>query len=204
MSHEAALEEEDHPRRQTLLFAVAFVVLAAFSGFVWNLYAGGETPRISAPPGDYKIQPAAGAELRADAAESALYDALEGRGENADVHARAGPEEPLTQEEISAEEIAVPPPQRESGAPEFSHSGPYVAQIAAIQAERGVDAAWRRLASRAPDLFAHARMDVERADLGARGIYFRVRAGYFDDRGNAQLFCDRVRAMGQDCIVVSR
>ena len=42
------------------------------------------------------------------------------------------------------------------------------------------------------------------ADLGARGIYHRVRAGYFADRENATRFCERIRQMGQDCIVVSR
>jgi hypothetical protein len=53
-------------------------------------------------------------------------------------------------------------------------------------------------------LFAHAQLDVERADLGQRGVYFRVRAGYFADRANATLFCDRIRQMGQDCIPIAR
>jgi hypothetical protein len=53
-------------------------------------------------------------------------------------------------------------------------------------------------------LFANARLDVERADLGARGVYHRVRAGYFADRENAALFCERIRQMGQDCIVAAR
>jgi hypothetical protein len=47
-------------------------------------------------------------------------------------------------------------------------------------------------------------MDVQRADLGSRGVYHRVRAGYFADRDSAARFCDRVRQMGQDCIVAAR
>jgi hypothetical protein len=79
-----------------------------------------------------------------------------------------------------------------------------VAQVAALQSEAAVAPAWQRLSSRAPNLFGAAELDVERADLGTRGIYYRVRAGYFADRANATLFCDRVKQMGQDCIVVAR
>ncbi|MBX9746028.1 MAG: SPOR domain-containing protein [Hyphomonadaceae bacterium] len=53
-------------------------------------------------------------------------------------------------------------------------------------------------------MFSDARLDVERADLGQRGVYYRVRAGYFADRTNAARFCDRIRQMGQDCIVAAR
>ena len=79
-----------------------------------------------------------------------------------------------------------------------------MAQLAALQSDAAVQPAWNRLASRAPDLFAPARLDVERADLGNRGIYYRVRAGYFANREEASRFCERIRRMGQDCIVVAR
>jgi hypothetical protein len=136
----------------------------------------------------------------ADAAEeNALFESLEGQSESDDVTPRAGPEQPLAEDA---------PPQRGApqlaAAPTFVSSGPYLAQIAALQSEEAVEPAWSRLASRAPDLFARARLDIERADLGQRGIYYRVRAGYFADRANAARFCDRVQQMGQDCIVVAR
>jgi hypothetical protein len=95
-------------------------------------------------------------------------------------------------------------PPRIAPAPAFVSNGPYVAQLAALQSEAAVDQAWQRLSSRAPQLFAPARLDVERADLGARGVYYRVRAGYFADRANASRFCERIRQMGQDCIVAAR
>ena len=83
-------------------------------------------------------------------------------------------------------------------------NGRFVAQVAALQSQDAVQPAWQRLSSRAPGLFAHAQLDVERADLGQRGVYFRVRAGFFADRANATLFCERIRQMGQDCIPVAR
>ena len=137
------------------------------------------------------------------AEQNALYDSLDGTAETAETTPRAGPETPVA----AAPAETAPPsggaPQL-AAAPQFVGNGPFVAQVAALQSEAAVDAAWTRLSSRAPDLFARARLDVERADLGARGIYFRVRAGYFADRANATRFCDRIRQMGQDCIVVAR
>jgi cell division septation protein DedD len=125
--------------------------------------------------------------------------------------ADAGAAEPVPAivEETPSDASAPPPVSAEgplvlAGRPGFAADGPYVVQLAALQSEAAIEPAWRRLASRAPQLFAAAALDVERADLGARGVYYRVRAGYFADRANATMFCDRIRQMGQDCIVSTR
>ncbi|MBL8530680.1 MAG: SPOR domain-containing protein [Hyphomonadaceae bacterium] len=193
-------EYEDRSRSAGMIYVLMIVVAAAFGGFVWQLYSAPEIPRISAPAGPYKMAPAPDAAGAPDPTEQgAFYDALEGRTVGVEATPRPGPEV------VSSTPPPAPagPPQL-APAPRFVGSGPYVAQLAALQSEAAVDAAWRRMASRAPDLFAQARLDVERADLGARGIYHRVRAGYFADRENATRFCERIRQMGQDCIVVSR
>jgi len=191
-------EYEDRHRSAGIIYVLLIVVAVAFGGFVWQLYTGPEIPRISAEPGPYKIEPPAEAAAAPDGAEqSAFGAALEGR-EAADAPAtpRAGPEAVIVD--------PPPAPPASAAAPRFVANGPFVAQLAALQSEAGVEPAWRRLASRAPDLFAQARMDVERADLGNRGVYHRVRAGYFANREEASRFCERIRRMGQDCIVVAR
>jgi cell division septation protein DedD len=96
------------------------------------------------------------------------------------------------------------PPVEAAAADNAAANGPFVAQLAALRSEAGVEPAWERFAARAPDLFASAQLDVERADLGARGVYFRLRAGYFPDRAAAARFCERIREMGQDCIPAAR
>jgi len=151
------------------------------------------------------MAPAADVANAPDAVEQgAFYDALEGRSAPAAAATpRAGPEQVAAPTSAPQQPPGAGAPQL-APAPQFASSGPYVAQLAALQSEDAVDVAWRRLASRAPGLFAQARLDVERADLGARGVYHRVRAGYFADRDNAARFCERIRQMGQDCIVVSR
>jgi len=178
---------DEQSRHAGTLYVLMLVVALAFGGFVWQLYSAPDIPRISAAPGPYKVAPPP--ELTEPDPRERLA---------------------LTEPETENPATAAPPVAPVAGAPQlapapafFTH-GRYVAQLAALQSEAAVDPAWRRFASRAPDLFAQARLDVERADLGPRGVYYRVRAGYFADRANAARFCERIRQMGQDCIVVAR
>lgn len=177
-----------------MIYVLMLVVAVAFGGFVWQLYSAPEVPHISAPTEPYKVEPPPIAEQAPDATEAGALRDVEGE---LTTIAPAAIEAPV------AEEQAAGPPQL-APTPQFSESGPYVAQLAALQSEAAVEPAWRRFSSRAPGLFASARLDVERADLGQRGVYYRVRAGYFPDRANATRFCERIRQMGQDCIAVAR
>ncbi len=191
---------DEQTRHAGMVYILMIVVAVAFGGFVWQLYSDPEVPRIAAQPGPYKVAPPPEAANALDVTEQGAFnDALEGRERMAAATPRPGPETVLPENEVPM----TGPPQL-SAMPSFTSNGPYVAQLAALQSESGVDPAWRRYASRAPDLFAQARLDVERADLGQRGVYYRIRAGYFVDRANATRFCERIRQMGQDCIVAAR
>ena len=194
---------EEHHRVGGMLYLLMLVVALAFGGFVWQIYSGPAAPHIAAPSEPYKINPPPNAANAPDEAEqNAFYNSLDGHENNAAAATpRPGPEiagagPPAAPTQSGAPQLAA--------TPSFAASGPYVAQLAALQSEAAVQAAWTRLSSRAPNLFGQAHLDVQRADLGQRGIYFRVRAGYFADRSNASRFCDRIRQMGQDCIPVAR
>jgi hypothetical protein len=182
---------DEQSRHAGMIYVLMLVVAVAFGGFVWQLYSAPDIPRISAPPGPYKTAPPPEM-TEPDPREAALTE----------------PEvESAPAATAAAAQDAAPPaggPPQLAPQPAFASNGRFVAQLAALQSEAGVDAAWRRYASRAPDLFAHAHLDVERADLGQRGIYYRIRAGYFADRENAGRFCERIRQMGQDCVVTAR
>lgn len=184
---------EEQTRQSGVLYVLMLVVAVAFGGFLWQLYSTPEAPTISPPPGPYKISPESGASV---AAAIPAHD--------------SGETEALTVAEAAPEDAAAEAVDEPRGAPTlapapmFVANGPYVAQVAALQSEAAVEQAWRRLSSRAPSLFAQARLDVQRADLGQRGVYYRVRAGYFADRANAARFCERIRQMGQDCIATAR
>lgn len=185
-AHAHAYEEQT--RTSGMIYLLLLVVALAFGGFLWQLYSDTDVPRIAAAPGPYKVE----------ASSASVADS----GEQSSVPAATTPAQPPADTPEIASSAAAPPVS--TGAVSFSPSGPYVAQLAALQSEAAVEQAWRRFSTRAPTLFAAARLDMERADLGARGVYYRVRAGYFADRAAAARFCDRIREFGQDCIPATR
>lgn len=147
-------EREERARGAGMIYVLMIVVAVAFGGFVWQLYSGPDVPRIAAQPGPYKMAPTPDMANGPDATEQgAFYNALEGRNAEAPATPRAGPE--------AVQEQAQPqgPPQL-APAPVFAGNGPFVAQLAALQSEEAAELAWRRMASRAPDLFNRAQLDI--------------------------------------------
>ena len=53
-------------------------------------------------------------------------------------------------------------------------------------------------------LLSERELAIQEIDLGARGIFYRVQAGYFPDRASALELCTALKARGQDCLVVKR
>lgn len=86
----------------------------------------------------------------------------------------------------------------------FAAGGAYQVQLAALRSETAAQTAWTGLQDSAPDLFAGAKLDIQRADLGARGVFYRLRVGTFSDRAAAKGFCEDVKAAGKDCMVVAK
>lgn len=191
---------DEQNRNGFMIYLIMTVIAVAFGGFLWNIYSAPDVPRIAPPAGAYKIAPESDAATAPDQAEGGLYVEREDRATTQpEMEATTAPAQDTPVEGVSSTGAPQLP-----AAPSFVANGPYVAQVAALRSQAAVEPSWQRLASRAPGLFAHAQLDVERADLGARGVYYRVRAGYFADRENAARFCERIRQMGQDCIAVAR
>jgi hypothetical protein len=195
---------EERTRAGGMLYIIMIVIAVAFGGLLWQLYsAGPDIPHIAAPVSPYKVAPGPNSAASLDEAEEAAIST------NVD-NAAAQPAIPAAVPAAASHNAAIVGPAPASapislaGEPVFAADGRFVAQVAALQSQDAAQSAWQRLASRAPQLFARAALDVERADLGQRGVYYRVRAGYFADHANAAIFCDRVRQMGQDCIAVAR
>lgn len=111
-----------------------------------------------------------------------------------------GESQPAGNPQAGAAEIA-PPVQSSS---RFSASGNYQVQLAALRSRESAQAAWTRLQTTAPDLFEGANLDVQYANLGARGVFYRLRIGAFADREAANAFCSDVKAAGKDCMVVAK
>jgi hypothetical protein len=88
-------------------------------------------------------------------------------------------------------------------APAASGSGHFQVQLAAMKSEAEAQAAWKKALAANKDLLANLNEEVERADLGAKGIYFRLRAGPLDEAA-AKSLCAELVKRNQVCIVARK
>ncbi len=118
------------------------------------------------------------------------------------------PAEPATSAP-AAETTAPPAPpapavQTAARTPSGAPSGAYVVQLAALRARDSARPAWARLQKAHPMFLGDKELTIQEVDLGERGIFYRVQAGFFPDRAGASALCQALKARQQDCLVVKR
>jgi cell division protein FtsN len=80
--------------------------------------------------------------------------------------------------------------------------GAYVLQIGAYTSQADADAAWKTYKARHAALLSGYGSDVQKADLGAKGTWYRLRIAGIADKDVASALCDRLKADGGGgCIV---
>ena len=97
----------------------------------------------------------------------------------------------------------APQPQTPSVRTDGALSGSHVVQVGAFRSDAEAMAQWSRLQSRLGDYLNGKTQDVERADLGERGVYHRLRIGPFRSSEDANTYCAGLKERGQDCLVRS-
>lgn len=83
-------------------------------------------------------------------------------------------------------------------------SGAWQAQLAAFRDEASAREAWVAAQKKLPDILGGQQPDIVRADLGDRGVYYRLRTGDFASKSAAEAFCKPLVAQGQGCIAAKR
>jgi cell division septation protein DedD len=82
-------------------------------------------------------------------------------------------------------------------------SGNYQVQLAAMKSEAEAQAIWKKAQGANKDLLGNLTEDIQRADLGAKGVFFRLRAGPLDEAA-AKSLCAELTARKQVCIVARK
>lgn len=82
-------------------------------------------------------------------------------------------------------------------------SGAWQVQLGALKDEAGAEQAWQRAVKSAPEL-GKLNHEIVRADLGAKGVFYRLRAGGFSAREQADGLCASLKAKGVGCVVAKR
>lgn len=105
--------------------------------------------------------------------------------------------------EAEAAPAAKPAPAPEKAAAPKPAEGPWQVQLAALRAEADAMATWKRISGKHAKLLDGMQPAVTRADT-SNGVFYRLRVGGFASRGEADAFCARLKAAGQDCIAARR
>jgi hypothetical protein len=117
--------------------------------------------------------------------------------EKAEKPVAAGKPVPLTPQATA--KPATPP---QVAAAPAAAGGPLRIQIAATKDEPSARAEFARLQKAHPDLLGNLSATLVKADLGDKGIFYRIQAGPIADKTQADKLCSQLKPLGIGCIVV--
>lgn len=80
-------------------------------------------------------------------------------------------------------------------------SGGYAVQVTSQRSEAEAQAAFRALQGQFPNQLSGREPIIRRADLGAKGTYYRALVGPFASMQEAAGMCSRLKAAGGNCLV---
>jgi hypothetical protein len=107
-------------------------------------------------------------------------------------------ESPAPRREAAPERPAAPVQYAERASRGNFH---YWIQVGSHKDESIARAEWQKIQSGAQAVVANAGNRIQRADLGARGVYYRIQIGPFASQGEAGQFCARLRARTVECFL---
>lgn len=109
---------------------------------------------------------------------------------------------PRRQTQVAAAPAPTPPADPPRDQAQTEPAGGWGIQLASVRSEEAANKEWNRLRNRYRDLLGGLGLTVIRADLGQRGIFYRVIAGKVpEDRARA--VCSGLKERRVDCFVVS-
>jgi cell division septation protein DedD len=79
--------------------------------------------------------------------------------------------------------------------------GSYAVQVSSQRSEADAQSSFRDLQAKYPSVLGGREPIIRRADLGAKGIYFRAMVGPFTSSDQASELCSNLKAAGGSCIV---
>jgi cell division protein FtsN len=94
----------------------------------------------------------------------------------------------------AAASAAVPAPGEAAG-------GGYVVQVSSQRSQDQAEAAFADLQQRYGSVLGGLNSSIQRADLGEKGVYYRVRVGPWTSREEAVSVCEALQGAGGTCFV---
>ncbi len=109
-------------------------------------------------------------------------------------------------------ELAKPAPAKQAetpakaaqAVPALATGGNWVVQLLASRSEADAKTAWKMISGKHATILGGHGVDIQKADLGDKGTFYRVRAAGFDTKAAASKACGALKGAGQDCLVRPR
>jgi len=161
--------------------------------------AKAEVAKVEPAKADVVPEPAKPAEPEPDPLAAAVAAATGGRtsatGPITVTPQAPAPEAALPAEAQTAAVVPSPAPAAVSGTV-------FQIQLASVLSEQAALAEWKRISGKHTDLLGSYTPAVTQADLGERGVFYRLRAGPLVDKAAADSLCASLAAVNVGCIVV--
>lgn len=99
-------------------------------------------------------------------------------------------------------EVAKPTALARAASPQTVAKTAFRIQIASMTNPEAANIEWSRRVAQHKDILGALTLVVDRADLGSRGIFYRVQAGPLPSREAASALCDKLKQRKVGCLVV--
>jgi len=153
-----------------------------------------EPPPASGKPVPLTAPPAAPAAATPDPLAAAVAAATAGRTAATAPAAPAPTTETPPEPATAAASQTIPPPS--------ASGGTYQIQLASVLSEQAALAEWGRISGKHKEVLGAYTPSVTKADLGERGVFYRLRAGPLADKAAADALCSSLTSVNVGCIVV--
>ena len=97
--------------------------------------------------------------------------------------------------------MAALPPAPAAEEPQPKYEG-YLVQLMAQRNPAALKTAWNKMTRKHARVLGDYSPIIEEADLGTRGIVFRLKTGPFETRNGADRLCRSLKKRGQACFSV--
>lgn len=152
-------------------------------------------PQAAAPPGAAAPAPAAAPPQEKPEPASTPAAAAPPSAPPSAAAAPPSPAAPAPERKMAR--AAAPPPP---AAPTTVKG--YRLQLGSVRTPEAAKKEWDQLKSEQGDVLGALGFTAERADLGARGIYYRIQAGPIADAATAERDCNELKRRGVGCLLV--
>lgn len=210
--HSPMDDEDAGSQRLPRFIVIALLGLAGIATVVWFGYErgldrdAGEIVLIAPPPGPVRTRPDEPGGTADPYAGLKVYErpqAPEAEAETSHLSPVASTETELTEANLGTgatpEPVPAAPPAGADASqpPEYLQIGAYVSQQLAEKAFREFQIVHAAIAA---DLLP----DIRKADLGDKGIWYRLRIGPFAGKAAAAQSCEKMKKEGVTCLLAAR